>query len=264
LIHKIVLGLSDLDLADCLSSSTSQIDTFDDHDRTPLWWAAYREDVAKVKVLLKFKADVNKGNGSFPLHQAAGELNTELVELLLAAGAEVNTTNSQGSSSLLVACMRVTDDLSTLQALQRHHAEFECTNVFGRGPLATAAPQCNASCVNYLISCGASIYCGTGELPLAVAVRHGNLDATRAILQHRPLTDQTTDELLYVAGVAARRADIGILHILCDQIWPDDKVLKDETANFDKVELKFLGRSDRSAELDQAFDQLLTILRRTE
>jgi len=256
LTHKIILGLSLVDLEDRLTTSTSEIDTYDDKNRTPIWWAAFRGDEEKVKVLLKFGADPNKGIGSYPLHQAARELYTEIVEFLLSAGADVNVRNVQGSTATVVACMRVTTDLSTLEVLRKHGADFTIGNVFGRGAIATAAPHCTARCIAYLVDCGAHLGGQNGELPLAVAIRHKNVAAVNTILRYRPITDHTVDEILYIIREVTRHLDLRILELLCAQSWATLRDLP--TERLDDMVRHSVGTD---VALDTAYEQLLAKIR---
>src|SRR5581483_3151319 len=56
---------------------------------TPLQWAVYRNDVAELKRLLKAGAKVDEANnyGATPMQMAGATGNAQIIELLLAAGA---------------------------------------------------------------------------------------------------------------------------------------------------------------------------------
>lgn len=72
----------------------------------PLYFAASHGLVTMVRLLLNSKTDIEAkgGNyGSSPLQVAAYRGNTECVRLLLEAGADPNSTNAQGETSLLWA-----------------------------------------------------------------------------------------------------------------------------------------------------------------
>lgn len=71
-------------------------------DETPLLIAIARNDIEAVSFLLSAGADVNKGdawNGR-PLHHAA--LRPKIMQLLLAAGAEVDAVNGGGNTPLMI------------------------------------------------------------------------------------------------------------------------------------------------------------------
>ena len=58
-LHKIILGLSSLDLQMQLEFSSTGIDEKDADGRTALSWAATRGDLRSVSLLLQFRADPN-------------------------------------------------------------------------------------------------------------------------------------------------------------------------------------------------------------
>src|SRR4051812_27810799 len=70
---------------------------------TALHGAAYRDDVALVKQLLKAGAQANAANryGVTPLALACTNGNAEIVSLLLDAGADANTTLHGGETVLM-------------------------------------------------------------------------------------------------------------------------------------------------------------------
>lgn len=71
-------------------------------DETPLLIAIGRNDIEAVSFLLSAGADVNKGDAwnARPLHHAA--LRPQIMQLLLAAGAEVDAVNGGGNTPLLI------------------------------------------------------------------------------------------------------------------------------------------------------------------
>jgi ankyrin repeat protein len=72
---------------------------------TPLHWAAYQLDTDLVQRLLKRGAQVNTANrfGAHPLDEAVKAANAEIVALLLKAGAEVDAVNADGQTALMLA-----------------------------------------------------------------------------------------------------------------------------------------------------------------
>jgi ankyrin repeat protein len=59
-IHRIVVGLSGVSLQSQLESDASGINDPDWQGRTPLMWAAIRDDCANVQILLSESADVSR------------------------------------------------------------------------------------------------------------------------------------------------------------------------------------------------------------
>src|SRR5437763_1553676 len=61
-LHKIVLGLSSLDLARQLEASTATIDDPDSRGRTALWWASAVGEEQMVRLLLAHGASIHLGS----------------------------------------------------------------------------------------------------------------------------------------------------------------------------------------------------------
>ena len=72
---------------------------------TPLLWAARFGQSQVAELLIAEGADVNAKNvvGQTPLHLAAGASHKEIIELLIAAGAEVNAKTKRGETPLDLA-----------------------------------------------------------------------------------------------------------------------------------------------------------------
>jgi len=75
---------------------------------TPLCWAAYRDHKEMVEFLVARGADVNVPDklGRAPLYWSADHGRKELVELLLAKGAEVDATDDYDRTALHMAVFR--------------------------------------------------------------------------------------------------------------------------------------------------------------
>ena len=119
------------DKADLVSSK-------DNEAFTPLHMAAGQGHTAVVELLLSFESDVNgKDNeGYTPLHFAASEGQKEVAKLLLANKADVNARNSSGESPLHHAAEKGHQELVAL--LLANQAEVNSKNNFGTTPLQRA------------------------------------------------------------------------------------------------------------------------------
>lgn len=86
-LHRIVLGLSSVDLESYLETSTSDLDVRDSLGKTPLCWAASRPNVKVVQNLLRFGASPSLGDNrsQTPLHYCAGIGTAEAMEMVLKA-----------------------------------------------------------------------------------------------------------------------------------------------------------------------------------
>jgi uncharacterized protein len=90
---------------------------------TPLHWAVFNGDVAKVDALLKARADVNARNrfGSTPLYEAALAGNTVLIKKLLKARANPNVANDGGMTALMLVAR--TPNVEAAEALLKAGAD---------------------------------------------------------------------------------------------------------------------------------------------
>jgi ankyrin repeat protein len=78
----------------------------DGHGNTPLHWAAFKDSVRAIDVLLSYNVDVNtraQPSGWAPLHDAAYSDASNAVALLIAAGASVDARSHSGATPLCFA-----------------------------------------------------------------------------------------------------------------------------------------------------------------
>jgi Ankyrin repeats (3 copies) len=93
----------------------------DGHGNTPLHWAAFKNEVKCVSLLLAFNADPNARahpSGWTPLHDAAYSNSKESIALLVAAGAHVDARANSGATPLCFAAQEDAADAAML-LLQR-------------------------------------------------------------------------------------------------------------------------------------------------
>ena len=90
------------------------------NDRTPLDMAIFREHTEIAELLIAKGADVNArdDDGFTPLHIAAYEGHKEIAELLIAEGADVNAKDDDGDTPLDYAHRRVYTEVAAL--LRKH------------------------------------------------------------------------------------------------------------------------------------------------
>ena len=105
---------------------------------TPLHRASFNGNLEVVNVLVALGAEVNKTNidGSTPLHYASINGHLEVVNVLVAAGAEVNKTNNNGSTPLHYASRY--GRLEVVKALIRAKADVRIENDQGNAPVDIA------------------------------------------------------------------------------------------------------------------------------
>jgi ankyrin repeat protein len=89
-VHKIILGLTQIDLDQMLADSPHLINQPDAYGQTPLHWAATRGDEDAVATLLNHGADVHamERGGSTPLIWGIASRNTRVTIRLLEGGSD--------------------------------------------------------------------------------------------------------------------------------------------------------------------------------
>ncbi|GFN83391.1 ankyrin homolog [Plakobranchus ocellatus] len=129
---------------------------------SPLIWAMVRgPDVATY--LLNKGADVNEAgdnSGNTPLIAAVEVSGKDrgrihLVERLISAGADINKTNSTGSTALHAAVLSQNNE--AIHMLMKAGPHLEARDLRGRTPLLTAAYKGNVNAINMLKSYGADM-----------------------------------------------------------------------------------------------------------
>jgi len=115
------------------SKDTASYTEFSYKGQTPLHWAAYENHTNVVELLLVSKADVN-ARDSFnktPLFYAASD--PDVVKLLLANKADVNAKDNSGRTPLHEAAIHGHKDVAEL--LLAYKADVNATNNAGKTPL---------------------------------------------------------------------------------------------------------------------------------
>ena len=154
---------------------------------TPLWLAAGYGHVPCLDLLLAAGADMNTVNntGDSAMLAAASRGKADAVQSLVAAGADVALRNRSGDTALLVAVNksfdRVVDVLLPVSTAVLDHA-----NKLGVTALASACAAGNSSLVRRLLQAGADAgrRDNQGATPLAVAAAMGNAEAVAVLLEY--------------------------------------------------------------------------------
>mgnify|MGYP005848790517 CR=1 FL=1 len=152
----------------------------------PLHRAAWRDDLAAVRQLLKDGADAKAANryGVTPLSLACTNGNAAMVELLLEAGADPNTTQPGGETVLMTAAR--TGNAQAVKALLKRGADVHAKeNHRGQNALMWAAAEGHAEVIEVLVAAGADVHSrlGSGYTPFLFAVREGKTEAVKALLK---------------------------------------------------------------------------------
>jgi ankyrin repeat protein len=108
---------------------------------------------------------------------------------LIAAGADVNATQPDGTTALHWAAYH--SDLAVVKALLAKGARPDAKNSFGAAPLAEAVKIDNLEVVEALLKGGANVEAANadGESALMLAARNGDLPIAQTLLKHGASSD---------------------------------------------------------------------------
>jgi ankyrin repeat protein len=125
---------------------------------TPLQWAVYEGDAAKVRRLIEAGADIALANdyGATPMGLAAEVANTEILKLLLDAGADADSPNAEGMTALLAVAR--TGNVDAAKLLIERGATVDARESFGgQTPLMWAAARRHPAMIALLLEHSADI-----------------------------------------------------------------------------------------------------------
>jgi hypothetical protein len=162
-------------------ADTENLNTADDAGRTVLMWACERADVAAVRELIRFGADVRTkdSQGRTAMMYAAARQSPELVDALLHFHAGVNEQDSSGETALHFAAGLASPHWTFLNPVA-DYSEPPTANFWPY--LFTETP--NPEVVAHLLSAGAdpNAVDFEGATPLMYAADGGTREVLRALL----------------------------------------------------------------------------------
>lgn len=146
-----------------------------------LYYAAVRNDVEKLRVLLRSGAHVDAYKDSIrcsALNEASFRGQAQVTKALMYTGADIESSNVSGNTALLNAASR--GKLAAVRLLATAGARVEHKNYFRKCALHGASLNGYACVVKALIDAGANVESSdiSGDTPLLHAARYGKLDAT--------------------------------------------------------------------------------------
>lgn len=165
-LHRIVLGISRLDLHSYLQEHPEHVNTADLLGRTPLWWAVRRDDGEKSLTLVDHGADPSLANaaGRSPLHNAAAQGSLALVEALLAHGASVDPKSFEGKTPLqVVGVYGVQEDVLIVRRLVAAGADLNVRDGYGRTPISLCCFNSHVDIARVLLDAGADLQISDGK-----------------------------------------------------------------------------------------------------
>jgi ankyrin repeat protein len=151
-----------------LKSQPGDVNTPSADGTTALHWAVHRDDLEMVDALLASGANVKAANryGVQPLSLAAENGNAAMIDRLLKAGADPNTAMPEGETVLMTAAR--TGKVDAIKTLLAHGATVNARDSFrGETALMWAAARNNADAIRMLIEFGADANIRTNNPPRA-------------------------------------------------------------------------------------------------
>ena len=210
--------------------------------------AAEQNDFAKVRELLSQRADVNskQPDGMTALHWAVQHDVPEIVQLLLAAGADSGIANRYGVTPLSLACMlgsaSMVDQLlaagadpnsalpggetplmtasrtgltGPVKSLLEKHVDVNAREHKGQTALMWAAAEGHVEVVNLLLDAGADFHTSlpSGFTPLFFAVREGRTSVVLRLIEAGASVNDTMQPELKDSKVRTRASNPLLLAI---------------------------------------------------
>src|SRR3982750_251555 len=183
--------------------------------------AAMQADVATVRSLIASGEDVNgaQGDGMTALHWASRRGETDMVRMLLAAGANVRATTRLGNYTALILASEG-GHAAVIEALVGAGADVKVTTAAGVTPLMLASASGQVDAVKSLLAHGADVNAAEptrGETALMFAAANRRVDVLRALIAAKANVNAATkvvslktappspEEEAYLAAVAAGR-----------------------------------------------------------
>lgn len=163
-LHKVVLGIRCLDLGELLRLDVCPVDALDYSGRTALQWAAAKGDATAISQLLEAGAQLEcktRLRSESPLLLACRTgTNPEAVRVLLAAGADINTSDCYGQNPLILAVASPggRNRIEIAAALLDAGADVNMEQGWARATALTfACVAASIEMVQFLIDAGADI-----------------------------------------------------------------------------------------------------------
>jgi uncharacterized protein len=203
-----------------LISQRAEVNATEPDGSTALHWAAQRDNVEMVEILLAAGANARTANryNVTPLALAAMNGNAAIIERLLKAGAEANGSSEEGQTHLMTAALNGKAD--AVKLLLAHGADVNAKEPLrGQTALMWAAAEGNAEAVKVLVESGADLKAKskTGFTSLLFAVRNGHMDAVKVLLDHGANVNDTAPDTTNALNMAVVNAYFELAAMLLDR-----------------------------------------------
>ena len=183
--HYVGSGFSRTVIAACLIIAPAYAQEAPSGDgSTPLHWAAYADDLARVDRLVKSGAKVNAANdiGATPLWAASLNGSAPIVARLLDAGANPNLALLSGETPLMAAARA--GKTAVVDLLLAKGANPDARGTRGQTALMWAVAQKHAAVVTLLVARGADVHARTDSWTQMMAVPPHGLPEYNRMIPH--------------------------------------------------------------------------------
>ncbi|KAK5045794.1 hypothetical protein LTR84_008887 [Exophiala bonariae] len=218
-IHNVVLDILPAKLEAELQNVLyrNQVHAVDRLKRTALHWAATRGDEQAVRHLVEAGSDVNARDefNSTALTLAASTGSVRILELLLLHGADVHARTSIGSQAMHHAC-RHQSLVAPVEILLQAGASLDSTNKNGHSPLCGAAISNRHDIGAFLLARGVDMHVRSlhGDTPLFETIFHNSHEFLQLLLAQGADHGAVNNAGSTVLHAAALEADTRTVEIL--------------------------------------------------
>jgi len=173
-------------------TQVGDVDLSNEQGKTALMAAASQSDTELVRILLNAGAKVNvrNGTGGTPLIYAAAAGDGETVGLLLTHGAELNHQSVNGWNAVMIAAAK--GHAGLVELLGERGADVNLPDIYGWTPLMRATYNGHDAVVSVLLSqagIDTERHNDHGQTVLHLAVIQGNTEIVRQLLHYGVQTD---------------------------------------------------------------------------
>lgn len=188
-LHQAVYK-GDIETIKSLIAQGADVNAKDRNNETPLGAAVYRGQKEIVALLLSHGAEVNNAHtgsdllGCIPLHIAMQFHYTEIAEMLILAGSDVN---AQGGYGRMTPLHLAFDNRALFALMLEHGGRIDVAAGGGMTCLHAAAMRGDEEWTRYLLDKGASVNLqdNKGNTPLHWAAKGGHGKVCRVLLDHK-------------------------------------------------------------------------------
>lgn len=182
--------------------------------------AAKEGDMAKLKTLVEENPELvnaKNENQETPLHSAVSAGHLDIVEFLIAAGADVDAVDNQKTTPLHLACYD--GHRNIVEKLIFHGSNIEARSANGTTPLFWAVPGGHTEVFELLVNSGADIdvRVDNGSSLLHTTALYGQKDMAKILIEKGVDVNRTSDDGTRPINYAAARGHKEVLELLIDK-----------------------------------------------